>query len=170
MSLNQNIANDAIMDGAFGFLDRLQAQTQVYNDWIDMLERQYGGQGGFGRDEAIYVADLYDDSRRAGRAINARRGDTTADTALLPRVPGCRDNFQYTVVFRIRSNTTGQERTYPVNVNHDVPLGKLSILHSAEEALNRDIAANRVGSPRPGERLEWEQIGQGRVTAAANCG
>lgn len=169
MAVDTQLGETLITSGVFDYINGIRFYASSEGQTADALVNSPTWGRGLNYDTAFWISELYWDSQRAGRAIQRRRSDTLADTGLIPSVPGCVGSWEYTVVFRMQRGASGQTRSYPVTVSADRPIGKLTILDYAAQALERELVDNDTLFAATGSGEQWQQIGEGRVTAAMQC-
>lgn len=171
MPVDSGTLRDLQALGADDFLALASADTLVLDELAQRLQRRYAGPRGPDYDTAFFYVDNWDDRKRAGRRIQGRRGDTTADSDNLPTLIGCGVGFRYVGVARIKFEESGLIRSYPVVVESTFALGKISIQRLVEYGLPDVIQRFRSRSPRRGGiGEEWDLMEPARVTEAASCG
>lgn len=155
-----------IRAGVDSYIDGLRATGMSDDEIIRRLPQIFGGGGIIHPNQARSLVERNRANRNAGNRLNRRRSNNplSDDEHVGTAIP--RGTYQYETVVIIREIDSGNERSMPVVVQSNEPLGKEDIVQRALAAIIDLIERRKIGAYR-GKGPEFELVKGPRITGAS---
>ena len=169
MAINQALANQIMLAGAFGDLDSWTSGQMSEAEVIGRIEARYRLQGEDGYDTAGFVLYRYSLYRNAGLKLDRRTDNSTAGQQFLPRVPGCPSPYYYTAVVEFYDSVNDVSFTKPFSIQSQIALGRMDVMDQVQAAAENYTELPDTNMGGEGDERRLEIIGTARITAAGRC-